>query len=210
MSKDKINIFLEGLDRYFSHPRTELNYKKDYELLIAVMLSAQTTDKRVNNVTRELFSKYNDLEALSNAREEDIKNIIREIGTYNRKAKYIISIAKALVNKFDGKVPREKKYLITFEGVGRKTANVVSSILYNEPSIAVDTHVKRVSKRLGFALEKDNEIIIEKKLMKLIDKDKWSKVHHQMVLFGRYYCKAINPLCEGCLLKSICKKKDKY
>lgn len=210
MSKEKINIFLKGLDSYFPNPVTELKYKKDYELLIAVMLSAQTTDKRVNIVTNRLFLKYDNLESLSEANEEDIKNIIKEIGTYNRKAKYIISIATDLVNKFDKKMPKVKSDLMTLDGVGRKTANVVTSILYNTPSIAVDTHVKRVSKRLGLVSKSDNEITIEKKLMRLIEKSKWSKVHHQMVLFGRYRCKALKPLCKDCLLRDICKEKDKY
>ncbi|MFA7688909.1 MAG: endonuclease III, partial [Bacilli bacterium] len=188
---------------------TELNYNKDYELLIAVMLSAQTTDRRVNSVTNKLFIRYPTLKDLNRADEKDIKKIIRAIGTYNRKAYYIKEIAQDLIIKYKGIVPNDKKELMKLKGIGIKTANVVTSVLFKEPSIAVDTHVKRVSKRLGLVLKSDNEFKIEKKLMKIIDKKYWSKVHHQMVLFGRYHCKAKKPECNNCLLKDICNEKDK-
>ena len=199
------------LDELFPNPRCELNYNKDYELLIAVMLSAQTTDNRVNMVTEILFNKYNTLELLSNADINDIINIIRPIGTFNKKAKNIISISKSLIHDCNGIVPNDRNYLESLPGVGRKTTNVVLANLYNEPCIAVDTHVSRVSKRLNLAKENDDVLTIEKKLNKKFDKETLGRLHHQLVLFGRYYCKAKNPLCDNCKLKNMCKyyKKNK-
>lgn len=193
------------LDELFPNPRCELNYNKDYELLIAVMLSAQTTDKRVNMVTEKLFSKYNTLELLSKANINDVIDIIRPIGTFNKKAQNIISISKLLLNECNGIVPNNRTYLESLPGVGRKTTNVVLANLYNEPCIAVDTHVARVSKRLNLANNNDDVLTIEKKLNKKFDKQVLSRLHHQLVLFGRYYCKAKNPECDGCKLKDICK-----
>ncbi len=198
---------IEYLDELFPNPHCELKYNKDYELLLAVMMSAQTTDKRVNMVTDKLFKKYNSLEKLSNADINDIIDIIRPIGTFNKKASNIISIASSLLNEKGGIVPNDRKYLESLAGVGRKTTNVVLSNLYNVPCIAVDTHVARVSKRLKIANDKDDVLVIEKKLTKFFPKDKLCRLHHQLVLFGRYYCKAQNPLCENCKLKNICKYK---
>ncbi len=192
------------LDELFPHPRCELNYNKDYELLIAVMLSAQTTDKRVNMVTSELFRKYPSLASLSEASLEDIINIIRPIGTFNKKASNIISISKSLLTNYNGIVPNDRKYLESLPGVGRKTTNVVLANLFNEDCIAVDTHVSRVSKRLKLASVNDDVLIIEKKLNKRFKKHNLGRLHHQLVLFGRYYCKASNPLCVDCQLKDIC------
>ena len=199
-----MNKIFEYLDELIPNPRCELNYNKDYELLIATMLSAQTTDKRVNDVTSILFKKYNNLEKLSNADVEDIKNIIRPIGTFNKKANNIIDIAKSLLNK--GYVPNDRNYLESLPGVGRKTTNLVLSILFDEPYIAVDTHVNRVSNRLGL-VDTNDVVKIEKELYKIIPTNRLNKTHHQLVLFGRYYCKAIKPSCENCKLKHICKKK---
>lgn len=193
------------LDELFPNPKCELEFNKDYELLIAVVLSAQTTDKRVNSVTRILFSKYPSLDALSEASIEDIGNIIKPIGTYHKKAVFVKEIASILLKDYEGKVPNDRNYLEKMPGVGRKTTNVVLSVLFNEPAIAVDTHVSRVSKRLGLANKNDDVLKIEKKLMKKIDKSNWSRRHHQLVLFGRYYCKAMSPKCEVCKLKDICK-----
>ena len=197
------------LDKLFPNPKCELEYTKDYELLIAVMLSAQTTDRRVNMVTRVLFKKYDSLDGLASADINDIIEIIKPIGTFNKKASNVISIAKSLVNEKNGIVPNDRSYLEGLSGVGRKTTNVVLSNLYNEPCIAVDTHVSRVSKRLGIANKTDDVLTIEKKLNKKFPKEKLSRLHHQLVLFGRYYCKAKNPLCENCELKNICKEKGK-
>ena len=195
---------LEKLDIMIPDPKCELNYNKDYELLIATVLSAQCTDARVNMVTKELFSKY-DIYSLAAANINDIKKIIKSVGTYTRKSEYIIEIAKRLVNDYNGKVPNDIKYLESLPGVGRKTCNVVLSNIYDVPTIAVDTHVERVSKRLNLVRQNDDVIKVENKLMKKIPKNKWSRFHHQMVLFGRYICKSKNPDCENCLLNNECK-----
>lgn len=198
------NRIIDYLDEIIPNPKCELEYHKDYELLIATMLSAQTTDKRVNSVTKILFQKYPSLEDLKNAPIEDIKKIIRPIGTYNKKAENIKKIADELIK--NGGLSNDRKFLESLSGVGRKTTNLVLSTIYNEPYIAVDTHVTRVSKRLGIANKNDDVLVIEKKLNKVFPKEKLNRLHHQLVLFGRYYCKAKNPLCEDCKLKDICKK----
>lgn len=198
------NEIYEFLDEIIPSPRCELNYKKDYELVIAVCLSAQTTDKRVNQVTEILFKKYDSLEKLKNADVKDIEEIIKPIGTYRKKAVFVKDIAKSLYEV--GYVPNDRKFLENLNGVGRKTTNVVLSELYNAPYIAVDTHVARISKRLGLVSKNDDVLRIEKKLSKKIPDELKHKLHHQLVLFGRYYCKAINPKCDTCKLKEICKK----
>ncbi len=206
----KTDLIVSYLDELIPNPKCELNYNKDYELLIAVMLSAQTTDKRVNEVTNNLFKQYNSIERLSNAKIEDVINIIRSIGTYKKKALNVILISQKLLKY--GFVPNDRNFLESLPGVGRKTTNVVLSILYNEPCIAVDTHVSRVSKRLGLSSLDDDVLVIEKKLTKKFKKYNLSRIHHQLLLFGRYYCKAINPLCDTCKLKKYCKevKNGKY
>ncbi len=204
--KDRKKIW-DYLDKLFPNPKCELNYEHDYELLIAVMLSAQTTDKRVNKVTSVLFKKYPGIKELSEAPIDDIENIIREIGTYKRKSMYVHEITKKLRDDGYDYVPNDRDYIEKLPGVGHKSANVFLANIYNEPAIAVDTHVARVSRRLGVACDQDNVKLIEKKLEKVIPKDKWSKTHHQLVLFGRYYCKAVSPLCEDCELNEICKHK---
>ena len=203
-TSDKVNEILSYLDELFPNPKCELNYNKDYELLIAVMLSAQTTDKRVNEVTKILFSKYPSLEKLKDANIEDIRKIVYPLGTYTKKSQNIKDIASSLYEI--GYVPNDREFLEKLSGVGRKTTNVVLSNLYNVPCIAVDTHVSSVSKRLGLAKENDEVLAIEKKLTKIIPKEKRNKAHHQFVLFGRYYCKAKQPDCYNCKLKDICKK----
>lgn len=197
---------LKKLDILIPNPKCELLYNKDYELLIATVLSAQSTDKRVNIVTKNLFSKY-DLNDLKNIDVKLIEEIIKPVGTYKRKAHYIKEIATRLINEYNGVVPNDRVYLETLPGVGRKTTNVVISNLFNEPAIAVDTHVYRVSKRLGLAKPNDNVLMVEQKLMKMFPKDKWSRLHHQLVLFGRYYCKSKNPICNNCPFNEKCENK---
>lgn len=187
---------LKELDILFPDAKCELNYNHDYELLIATVLSAQCTDKRVNSVTEVLFSKY-DVFTLADANIKDVENIIYPVGTHKRKAEYIVNIAKRLVEDFNGVVPNNREYLEKLPGVGRKTCNVVLSNIYNVPAIAVDTHVSRVSNRLGI-VKTDDVNKIEKKLMKFFPKDKWSRTHHQLVLFGRYICKSKKPECDKC------------
>jgi endonuclease-3 len=203
MNKD----FYDKLDYYIPNVRCELNYTKDYELLIATVLSAQCTDKRVNEVTKVLFSKY-DLSSLASAKKEDIEKIIRSCGSYTKKTSYIINIANSLINDQKGIVPNDRSYIESLSGAGRKTCNVVLKNLYNVPCIPVDTHVERVSKRLGFAKENATPLEVEHQLMNLIPMDKWNKVSEQLLLFGRYYCKSQKPNCENCLFKNECKKKQ--
>ena len=199
----------EYLDRLYPDAKCELDYNKDYELLIATLLSAQTTDKRVNKVTKILFDKYKSIYELSKAPINDIENIIREIGTYHKKAIYLIEVCRKLYNDGYDYIPNDRKYIESLPGVGHKTANVFLANIYNIPTLAVDTHVARVSKRLGIVRDKDDVKIIEKKLMKKVPKDRWIRTHHQLVLFGRYHCKAIKPNCSNCLIKDICKYNSK-
>ncbi len=196
-------LLMGALDTLYPDARCELNYNKDYELLIAVVLSAQSTDKRVNTVTEELFKQY-DIFTLAKAKVSDIEKIIRPAGTYHRKAIYVVEIAKSLVDNYNGVVPNNREYLESLPGVGHKTANVVLSNIYDVAAIAVDTHVSRVAKRLKLAKDSDDVVAIEKKLMKYFPKDKWGRVHHQLVLFGRYVCKSQRPECGDCLLKDNC------
>ena len=203
-----MNNILEYLDELFPNPKCELNYNKDYELLIAIMLSAQTTDKRVNEVTKILFNKYDTLLKLKEASLKDIEEIIKPIGTYKKKSIFLHEIANTLVDN-NCIVPNDRKFLESLPGVGRKTINVFLSNIYNEPFIAVDTHVERVSKRLGLAKQNDDVYKVEKKLERKIPKEKRSRAHHQLVLFGRYHCKAKQPNCLNCKLKDICKNKTK-
>lgn len=205
MMKKNILLIESYLNELYENPKCELNYNKDYELLIAVMLSAQTTDKGVNKVTKVLFQKYDSLEKLKDANLDDIKMIIKPIGNYNRKSLNVISISRDLLTKFNGIVPDTHEELESMQGVGRKTANVVLGELFDIPSFAVDTHVIRVSGRLGL-VNSNNPLVIEEKLKKFFKKENWNKLHKQLVLFGRYHCKAIKPECSSCKLKSICQK----
>ena len=192
------------LEKMYPDAYCELNYHHDYELLLAVMLSAQTTDKRVNQVTKVLFQKYDTLEKLKQAPIEDIESIIESIGTYHKKAIFVKEIATKIVDDYQGVMPKSRKELEKFPGVGRKTINVVLGELGIEPNIAVDTHVERVSKRLGLAKENDSVLEVEKKLKRKLKRDDWVKRHHQLIFFGRYHCNAISPGCSCCELKETC------
>lgn len=204
----KTNNIKKELDKLIPNPRCPLNYTEDYELLLAVMLSAQSTDERVNQVTKELF-KY-DLRELSEMDTEIIEEMIKPVGTQRRKASYIKKIAHSLLRDYDGKVPHDRDYIESLPGVGHKTCNVVLAEIFKEPSLAVDTHVTRVSKRLGLASDDDDVLTIEKKLCDHFDRKDWREVHVQMVLFGRHICKAIKPLCEDCPFHNReCKKPRK-
>lgn len=200
----KTSLFLKIIDEYLPNASCTLIYNKDYELLIATVLSAQCTDERVNKITPILFQKY-DIYSLCSAEIEDITNIIRPCGNMHKKSVFIKEIAKSLVTNYDGKVPNNREYLESLPGVGRKTANVVLSNLFAYPAIAVDTHVERVSKRLGFADLLDDVLTVEHKLMKLFPKGRWIKLHHQLLLLGRYTCEARNPKCNICPFKEYCK-----
>ena len=193
------------LDELYSNPKCELNYSNEYELLINIMLSAQTTDKRVNMVTKELYSKYDSLEKLSKANIDDLKKIIYSLGNYNKKAEYIKEISYILINEYNGVAPKTRSILENLPGIGRKTTNVFLSELNIEPAIAVDTHVHRVSKRLYISALNDSVYKTEMKLRKIIKKENWNKRHLQFVLFGRYKCRAVKPMCDDCKLKNICR-----
>lgn len=195
---------IEELDKLYPDAKCELNHKNNFELLVAVTLSAQTTDERVNSVTPILFKKYKDAFKLAKAKLNDVEEIIKPIGLYHNKAKNIIALSNVLVEKYDGIVPNDRKELESLPGVGRKTCNVILANCFDIPAFAVDTHVSRVSKRLGIANEEDDVLEIEKKLMKYFPKESWNKLHHQFIFFGRYKCKAIKPDCDNCPFKKFC------
>lgn len=201
--KSNVNAILEKLDLMIPNPKCELEYSKPYELLMATVLSAQCTDSRVNQVTKVLWDHFT-LATLASAPIKEVERIIYPVGTYHNKAHYLIDIANRLIKDHNGAVPNDFNYLVTLPGVGRKTANVVLSNIYDRPAIAVDTHVYRTSHRLGLVPKNKNVYETEQYLMKVIPQDKWSRLHHQLVLLGRYTCKAKNPLCENCLLKEYC------
>ena len=209
MNKEKTNRVLEALDTLYPDAWCELNHRNELELLIAVMLSAQTTDKNVNRVTPSLFEHYPTVQDYAQADLHDLENHIRSIGLYRNKAKNLKAMAIKLIEDFGGEVPKTKKELETLPGVGHKTANVVVSVAYHEPALAVDTHVERIAKRLGFAKKEDSVLVVEKKLMRSIPKDRWIKSHHQLIFFGRYFCKATHPNCQECQLYDLCKDKEK-
>lgn len=202
-----IKDFYENLDKMIPDPKCELDYNTGYELLIATMLSAQTTDKRVNIVTKNLF-KYSLIE-LSLLNVDEIEKIIKSLGTSKRKAFYVQEIARNLIKDNYQNIPYDREYFENLPGVGRKTVNVVFSHLYNDPVIAVDTHVLRTSKILGLVRSNRNPLKVEGILNKKIPIDKRNKVGSQLVLFGRYICKAKKPDCQNCLFNKECKKTDK-
>ncbi|MGI6377562.1 MAG: endonuclease III [Bacilli bacterium] len=201
-NKEKISNYLDEL---YPNARCELNYHSLFELLIAVILSAQTTDIAVNKVTKELFEKYPSPELLAMAKQEEVEQIIKPIGLYKNKTKNIIATAKVLTNNYDNVVPNSLEELTKLPGVGRKTASVVLVEGFKLPAFPVDTHVARVSKRLNLVQENDSILIIEQKLKKLFNKKSWGKIHHQLIHFGRYFCKARNPNCQACKLQDDCK-----
>lgn len=197
-------LIIKSLDKLFPNAKCELKHSSHFQLLVAVVLSAQTTDEKVNKVTPELFKKYPNALALSKANIKDVERIIKPIGLYRNKAKNIIGLSKQLVDKCKGKVINDREILESLPGVGRKTCNVVLNNCFDEPAFAVDTHVSRVSKRLNIANVDDSPEIIEKKLMNYFPSDSWGKLHHQFIFFGRYKCKAIKPDCTNCPLRKIC------
>lgn len=205
-NKQKTQQILDYLDEILPNVGCELNYNKDYELVIAVMLSAQTTDVSVNQVTSKLFAKYTTLESLAQADLNDIENIIHSIGLYKNKAKNLLGIAQTLVDKYGGVIPSDKDELQTLPGVGNKTAGVIRAEIFHIPDLPVDTHILRISKRLGLAKEDDGPYEVEMKLKKIIDESRWIKTHHQLIHFGRYLCTARKPACETCKLAHLCHK----
>ena len=204
-----VDLIIQTLNTMFPDAKAELTHHNSFELLVAVVLSAQTTDKAVNKVTGALFKDFPTPHLLMNAPVELISEYIKTIGLYKNKAKFIVNLSKALVEKHDGIVPNNRKSLEALPGVGRKTANVVLSNSFGVPAIAVDTHVARISVRLGLAKKTDSVLEIEKKLMRKLPREKWMKMHHQMIFFGRYHCLTKNPKCSSCQLFDVCKFEEK-
>ncbi len=202
--EERVERVLNVIDEMFPDAKCELKHENPWQLLIAVMMSAQTTDKSVNAITEHLFQKYQSVDDFANADLKELENDIRKIGLYRNKAKNIIGICQALIRDFNGEVPKTHKELETLPGVGRKTANVVLSVAFEQPALAVDTHVERVSKRLKLAKKDDTVLEVEKKLCKAIPRQRWIKTHHQLIFFGRYFCKATSPMCLECPLFDIC------
>jgi endonuclease-3 len=192
------------LDKLIPNPQSELKYSNEFELLVAVMLSAQCTDKRVNIVTEELFKVYKTAYDFAKLEVEELEKYIKSCNYYHNKAKNIINASKQIVEDFGGRVPSSHEDLVSLAGVGNKTANVVQAVAFGDQALPVDTHILRVSNRLGFADTK-NPTVCERKLKELFVGCDYGKLHHLLLLFGRYYCMARNPKCENCVLKDICK-----
>lgn len=209
LTKKEIRYVLDTMADMFPHAHCELIHTNPFELLIAVVLSAQTTDANVNRVTEKLFQKYKTPEDYLAVPQSELEEDIRSIGLYRTKAKNIQKLCRKLLDEYDGNVPQTREELMQFPGVGRKTANVVISVAFNVPAIAVDTHVERVAKRLGFCRWKDSVLEVEKTLMRKIPEEEWSISHHRFIFFGRYHCKAMNPNCSECPLLSICREGKK-
>lgn len=203
---NKVLTLRNYLNELLPNVGCELNYTKDYELVIAVMLSAQTTDAAVNGVTAILFSKYPTLKELNKATVSEIEEIIKPLGLYKNKAKNIVGICDMLLNYFNGVVPSDKDLLQKLPGIGNKSAGVIRAEVFKIPDLPVDTHILRITKRLGLTTKDDGPYETEMKLKKLIPESDWIKTHHQLIHFGRYHCLARNPKCDNCPLKQWCKK----
>lgn len=204
----KMQQIFDYLDTLYPNPVCALNFETPYQLLVAVVLSAQCTDKRVNQVCEHLFKIASTPEKMLDLGVEKLKQIIYPCGFYNNKSKAIISLTTDLIERFNGVVPNDMQALVSLKGVGRKTANVVMGVAFNQQTIAVDTHVHRISKRLGLTSKNSTPLQCEMDLCKLTPIENRTKLHHQLIWFGREHCKAINPDCENCKLKNICKKEN--
>jgi len=198
---------IHEIEKIFPDAECELHHESPFQLLVAVVLSAQTTDAAVNKVTPALFAAYPNADAMSRAEPADLEPYIQTIGLYRTKAKNIAALARELEDKYQGQVPSNRKQLEALPGVGRKTANVVRSVAFDIPSFAVDTNVDRISKRLGLARPQDSVEKVEEKLKRKISRDLWNRAHHEMIFFGRYFCTARNPRCADCPFGRICRKE---
>jgi endonuclease III len=205
LTKQQRNIVIQTLLDAYPDAQCALSYGTEFQLLVSVVLSAQTTDKSVNEVSPALFEKAPDALAMSRLSEEDIQKIIRRIGMYRTKAAHISNLSKALLEQYDGQVPPDFDRLVQLPGVGRKTANVVLSVAFGEQRIAVDTHVFRLANRIGLTAEPD-VLKTELSLMKVVPQNHWTAMHHALIYHGRQVCAARNPRCEGCCIESECKK----
>ncbi len=200
----KAQFIYDKITELFPNARCELNYSNSHELLISIILSAQTTDQAVNKVTKKLFDKYRTLEDFANADITELENSLKHLGLYRNKAKSIKTMAIKTIDSLNGVIPKDQKELEKLPGVGRKTANVYLSEFHHVPRIAVDTHVSRVAKRLAFAKKDDKPLQIEQNLMKEFPKEIWIDLHHKFIFFGRYFCKAKNPKCKECPVIKYC------
>ncbi|UFU01273.1 endonuclease III [Radiobacillus kanasensis] len=209
LNKSQIRYCLDVMAEMFPEAECELVHENPFELVIAVSLSAQCTDALVNKVTKDLFKKYKTPEDYLAVSLDELQQDIKSIGLYRNKAKNIRKLCETLIDEYGGEVPRDKDELERLAGVGRKTANVVASVAFKVPAIAVDTHVERVSKRLGICKWKDSVLEVEKTLMRKVPEEEWSDTHHRMIFFGRYHCKAKNPQCDICPLLEVCREGQK-
>ena len=209
LKKYRYKAFVEYFSKNSPDAQTELNYSNPYELLVAVILSAQCTDKRINLVTPKLFQQFPTAETLANSSAEEIFTYIRSVSYPNNKAKHLVGMAKMLVDVFDSTVPEKIEDLIKLPGVGRKTANVISSVVYNQPAMAVDTHVFRVSNRLGLTSKATTPLAVEKQLVKYLPVETIAIAHHWLILHGRYICLARKPQCDKCAITYMCKYFEK-
>ncbi|WP_221565148.1 endonuclease III [Alkalihalobacillus sp. TS-13] len=209
LTKKQIREVLDEIGNMFPEAHCELHHTNPFELTIAVLLSAQCTDALVNKVTPGLFDKYKCPEDYLAVPLEELQEDIRSIGLFRNKAKNIRKLSQILIHEHGGVVPQNRDELVKLPGVGRKTANVIVSVAFGEPAIAVDTHVERVSKRLGICKWKDSVLEVEKTLMRKIAKEEWSETHHRLIFFGRYHCKSQNPRCTTCPLLYLCREGQK-
>jgi len=209
LNKSQIRYCMDVMGDMFPDAHCELNHANPFELVVAVALSAQCTDALVNRVTEHLFQKYKTPEDYLSVPLEELENDIRSIGLYRNKAKNIQKMCRMLIDEYDREVPRDRDEMTKLPGVGRKTANVVVSVAFGVPAIAVDTHVERISKRLGISRWKDSVTEVESVLMAKVPKEEWSVTHHRMIFFGRYHCKAQSPQCTVCPLLDLCREGKK-
>ncbi|QJW87980.1 endonuclease III [Spirosoma taeanense] len=210
LKKERFRRFIEYFTQHYPDPKTELHFSNPFELLAAVILSAQCTDKRINQISPALFARFPEPESLAAASVEEVFSYIRSVSYPNNKAKHLVGMAKAVMERFGGEIPATVEELQTLPGVGRKTAHVILSVVYNEPTMAVDTHVFRVSHRLGLApLTATTPLAVEKALMAHVPKQYVPKAHHWLILHGRYICVARLPKCERCDLRDFCKYYEK-
>ncbi len=210
LKKERFRRFLDYFIQHYPEPQTELSFGNPYELLVAVILSAQCTDKRINQVTPALFARFPEPESLAAASADEVFTYIRSVSYPNNKAKHLVGMGRALMEQFGGEIPATVETLQTLPGVGRKTANVILSVVYNQPTMAVDTHVFRVSHRLGLApLTATTPLAVENALMAHIPKQYVPKAHHWLILHGRYVCVARSPKCSVCELREFCKYFEK-
>ena len=203
--KERYHFIIDWFQKNMPEAETELHYTNPYELLVAVILSAQCTDKRVNMVTPALFRKFPGPESLAKAEFEDVEPLVKSVTFANNKTRHLIGMAKMLIEKFNAEVPDRMEDLVQLPGVGRKTANVIISVVFNQPGMAVDTHVFRVSERIGLTIKAKTPLQTEQQLVANIPKELLPVAHHWLILHGRYTCVARRPKCEGCGLKPACK-----